>query len=56
MQRQQLQAAVVDLDVQLVDRLVAVEHALDELVVALGQSLDGAADALLRQAAHLEQP
>ena len=39
-QREQLEAAVVDLDVQLVERLVAVQHALDELAVAVDQRLD----------------
>ena len=55
-QRQQLQHAVVDLDVELVDRLVAGQHRFDEAEVALGQALDGMAHALLGQAAHLEQP
>ncbi len=55
MERQQLEAAVVDLDVQLVDRLVAGEHALDR-DVALDEPLDGAAHPFFGQPAHLEQP
>jgi len=55
-QREQLEAAVVHLDVQLVDRLVAVEHAVDGRDVAADQPVHRGADALLREAAHLEQP
>ena len=55
-QRQQLEAAAVDLDVQLVDRRVAGEHAVDEGAVALDQPLDRRAHAVLGQAAHFEQP
>ena len=54
-QRQQLQHAVVDLDVELVDRFVAGQDRLDEAEVAVGQALDGMADAFLGQAAHFEQ-
>jgi len=36
MQREELEAAAVDLDVQLVDRLVAREYVVDERVVARG--------------------
>ncbi len=36
-ERQQREAAVVDLDVQLVDRLVADEHPVDQVVVALDE-------------------
>ena len=56
MQRQQLHAAAVDLDVELVDRRVAGEDLLDEREVAVDERLDGGSDAVLRQAAHLEQP
>jgi hypothetical protein len=42
--------------VQLVDRLVAVEDPVDHLDVAARQPLDGGANTLLGQAAHLEQP
>ena len=55
-QRQQLHAAAVDLDVELVDRRVAAEDLLDERQVAVDQRLDGGSHAVLRQAAHLEQP
>ncbi len=54
-ERQQREAAVVDLDVQRVERLVAGEHALDQLAVAVDQALDREAHLLLGQAAHLEQ-
>jgi len=54
-QREQLEAAVVDLDVQIIDRLVAIEHPVDHLDVAARQPVHGGADALLGQAAHLEQ-
>ena len=56
MQRQQLEAQVVDLDVQLVDRHVAVEHLVDEIAVALDQPLHRRAHALFREPAHGEQP
>ena len=55
-QRQQREAAAVDLDVQLVDRPVAAQHPLDQRRVAVDQPLDREAHALLRQAAHFEQP
>jgi hypothetical protein len=55
-QGEQLEAAVVDLDVQFVDRLVAIQHAPDQRDVAGRQSLDGGADTLLRQTTHFEQP
>ncbi len=55
-QRQQLQHPVVDLDVQLVHRLVAAQHGVDQPVVALRQRLHGMADPLLGEATHLEQP
>ena len=56
-QRQQLEAAVVDLDVQVVDRLVADEHVLDQRRSrASARPRDGLAHALLGQPAHGEQP
>ena len=56
-QGQQLEAAVVDLDVQLVDRLVARRaRASTSVGVALDEAAHGHADALLGEAAHLEQP
>jgi hypothetical protein len=54
-QRQQAEAAVVDLDVQLVDRLVAAQHQVDERRVARDEPLDRRAHPLLRQAAHLQE-
>ncbi len=54
-QRQQLQHAVVDLDVELVDRFVAGQDRFDEAEVALGQALNGMAHAFLGQPAHFEQ-
>ena len=54
-ERQQLEAAVVDLDVQLVDGRVAAEHALDQSRVALDQPAHGQPHAVLGQAAHFEQ-
>jgi hypothetical protein len=55
-QRQQLDAAAVDLDVQLVDRRVAGEHLVDERPIAVDEAGDRRAHALLGEAAHLEQP
>ena len=55
-QRQQLEAAVVDLDVQLVDRRVADQHLFDERVVAIDQGAHGRPRPVLGEAAHLEQP
>ncbi len=55
-QRQQREAAVVDLDVQRVQRLVAGERPVDELVVAIHQPLDRDPHLLFGEAAHLEQP
>ena len=55
-ERQQREAAVVDLDVERVQRLVAAHHAVDDAVVAVHEALDREADVLLGQAAHLEQP
>ena len=55
-ERQQREAAVVDLDVELVDRLVAAHHLVDERRVPRDQPAHGRAHPLLGQAAHLEQP
>ena len=55
-QGEQLEAAVVDFDVQAVDRVVADEHAFDQLQVALDEGAYGEPDAVFREATHLEQP
>ena len=41
---------------QRVERLVADQHAIDQIVIAIDESLDREADVLLGEAAHLEQP
>ena len=56
MEREQLEAAVVDLDMKLVDRFVTVEHPVDRRDVPADEALHGRPHALLGQAAHLEQP
>jgi hypothetical protein len=55
MEREQLEPAVVDFNVELVDRHVAGDDALDQREIALDQAPDGEADAVLREAAHFEQ-
>ena len=55
-QRQQPEAPVVHLDVELVDRLVAEQDLAEERRVPGNQALDRRAHALLGQAAHLQQP
>ena len=52
LQRQQLQAAVVDLDLQVVDLLVGADDQLGLVQAALDQGADRAVDALLHQRAH----
>jgi hypothetical protein len=47
---------IVDLDVQLVDRLVAAHHFVDQRRVPRDQPVDGRPHAFLGQPAHLEQP
>jgi len=54
-QREELEAAVVDFDVQLVDRLVAADHIGDELGVACRQACDGLSEPLFGEPAHVEQ-
>ena len=57
MERQQPEAAVVNLDVQLIDRLVAEQHLVDERPDrACTRPVKGGAHALLGQPAHFEQP
>ena len=55
-EREQREAAVVDLDVQPVHRLVAAQHAVDQFAIAIDERLHGEAHLFLGQAAHLEQP
>ena len=55
MERQQPEAAVVHLDVQLVDRLVAEEHLLEEGWFARNEALNSRAHTFLGQPAHFEQ-
>ena len=55
MQRQELEAAGIDFDVELVDGTVAAEHAIDDRAVAIDQRLHHRAHSFLRQAAHFEQ-
>jgi hypothetical protein len=56
MERQQLETAVVDLDVQLIDDRVAAQDLLELRVIALYDGTHGGADAILGEPAHLEQP
>ena len=56
-QRQQREAAVVDLDVQRVERLVARRATRSiRLVVAIDEALHGQAHVFLGEPAHFEQP
>ena len=55
-QREQLETAVVDFDVELIDRLVAGEHLVDEVDLTVHQAGDCEAQAFLGQATHDEQP
>ena len=55
-QGQQRETAVINLDVQRVQRLVAGQHAVDVVVVAIHQPFDCDPDLLFGEAAHLEQP
>jgi hypothetical protein len=47
---------IVDLDVQLIDRLVAVEDTRDGVRVAIDERRKCGADALLGEAPHFEEP
>jgi hypothetical protein len=53
---QQAEAAVVDVDVQAVDRFVAGEHGVEQRMIAGDKPLDGRAHPFFGEAAHLEQP
>ena len=55
-QRQQLEAAVVHLHVQVVDRLVAGDHRVERGEVAVHQAAHRFAHPLLGQAAHRQHP
>jgi hypothetical protein len=55
MERQQREAAPIDLDVQPVDRVVSGQDVVDERHVPLDQRLDREADFFLGETAHLEQ-
>ena len=54
MQREELEAQVVDLDVVPVHGVVPVDDGLRERAVALGQGTHGLRDLVLDEAAHLE--
>ena len=55
MEGQELETAIVDLDVQVVDRFVAGDHGLQDLGLALHHRLHRHPHPLFRQAAHGEQ-
>src|SRR5215813_5825790 len=55
-QSEEREASTVDLDMQLVDRFVAVEDTFDDAYFAAHQTLHRRANALFSQATHLEQP
>jgi hypothetical protein len=54
-QREQLEAQIVDFDVELVERYVAIQHLVDQLVIAVDQPLHCGAHAFFSEAAHREQ-
>ena len=56
MQREQLEAPLVDFDVQSVDRIVAGQHLLGPRVIAVDQRLHRGAHLLLGGAGHHQQP
>jgi hypothetical protein len=55
MEREQLEAAAVDLDVQLIDRHIAAKYPIHQLTVPLDQGLERRPDPILGKPAHLEQ-
>jgi len=55
-ERQQREAAAVDFDVEVIERLVADHHAIDQLVIPIDEPLDGEAHVLFGEPAHFEQP
>ncbi|HVQ13150.1 MAG TPA: hypothetical protein VMS40_06150, partial [Vicinamibacterales bacterium] len=56
MQGQQAETAVIDLNVKLIDRLVAGQNFVDDGGIALDESVQGKAHPFLGKAAHFEQP
>ena len=55
-EREQPEAAAVDLDVQLIDRFVAGKDLVSGLDVPFGHGLEGQPETLFGKAAHEEQP
>ncbi len=55
-ERQQREAALIDLDVQRIDWLVADQHAFDAAAIAGNQTLDGKTHLFFREPTHFEQP
>jgi hypothetical protein len=53
-QREQLEREIVDLDVEPVHRVVALDRDAGQRPVALGQAADGLCDLVLHEAAHLQ--
>ncbi len=55
-ERQELEAAIVDFDVQLIDGPIALEHARDDLGVVANEPVDRRPNPVLGEPAHLEKP
>ena len=55
-QREQRKTAVVDFDVQPVNRFVLDEHAIDQFEIAIDEAFDRQTDVLFSQTTHFEQP
>ena len=55
-ERQQREAAAIELDVEPVQWLVAADHAIDQIAIAVDQPFDCQPHLLFGEAAHLEQP
>jgi hypothetical protein len=56
MEGQQPEAAIINFDVKLIDRLVARQDLVDDGGIALHQPVKGGAHTLFGEAAHFEQP
>jgi len=54
--REELNDAVVDFDLQLVDGVLFVQDALGQLIVGIQHGVDGLMDGAFGEAAHPEQP